>query len=278
MKKWFWWLFLFLMFSGRVWAESSVYFEPVTIETRVNNNFSLKVKLNPSGNQVTAVALYLLFDAQKLKLETITPSSAFNVVLQSAKIDNSSGNASIVLGVPPTAPVSNPAEIVSLVFVPKTTGQAWISISQQTEAVAINQNGNVITSYGSDANVAISGPSSSPPPAFFVIPSPSLIFSPIPTIKPSFSPLPRFSAPPPSGQLKASVSLRPSPLPQETPAQELFPRLKEYLKRNPALSESTNEKVERKTINPLEFLRKVYSVISSWVGRVWERLFFWRKD
>jgi hypothetical protein len=77
--------------------QTTLFFEPQNSSVAVNNSFSLKLKLNPGSNKVTA-------------------------------IDNNAGTASITVGAPPTAPVSSVSDAVTLNFKSKAAaGNASVS-------------------------------------------------------------------------------------------------------------------------------------------------------
>ncbi|MEW5805306.1 MAG: cohesin domain-containing protein [Patescibacteria group bacterium] len=238
----------FLLLPIAVWAApaSSLYFEPKTIQSSVNKNFSLKLKINPGTNRVSAIELYLEFDANRLRLNSITPSSAFGIVLQPANIDNNQGKASVVLGAPPTAPVSSISDLVNLSFTTKTAGQTNISIPQQTEVVAINETGNVIVSYGQPALITISG-SSLP-----VTPTPAVSFTPWPSLRPSSNP---------SFSPVVSVLPKPSPKSEETET-GLFPNLKRYVQ-SYQKRETTEPEKDRSALPIFEFIKGIFSALGN---------------
>ncbi len=228
--------------------QTTLFFEPQNSSVAVNNSFSLKLKLNPGSNKVTAVELYLSFDTNKLKLNSITPSSAFSVILQPASIDNSQGKASIVLGVPPTSPVTAVSDVLTLSFKTKAnTGTGLISVANNSRAVAIGETGNVINSFGS---VQITITSSSPIP----LPSPTPFPSLSPGTSPSLSPSPLFSPAP-----ARSPSL---------PEEDLFPRLREYIEKNINKLGQEEETSNKEPGIVLAFFKQIYSVFFSLLKKI----------
>ncbi|MEW5805305.1 MAG: cohesin domain-containing protein [Patescibacteria group bacterium] len=175
MKKFFVVLFsslIVIIQTGVVLAapDTRLYFEPQNSSVNPDNSFSLKVKINPGTNRVSAIELYLSFDKTRLRLDSIGVSSAFSTVLKSAAINNTAGTASITVGSPPASPVSAVSDLVTLNFKAKTgaaAGNASVAVVNTTKAAALGETGNVIISsgYGS-AVVSVVIPSPSPSPIY----------------------------------------------------------------------------------------------------------------
>jgi hypothetical protein len=140
----------FSNFRATAAPESVLYFEPSNESVAVNSNFTLNAMINPGTNKITAVELRISFDKNKLKLNSVDiANSPFQSVLQSAKIDNENGSASIVLGVPPSDP-ANPVTSISKVagfnFQALSAVESTIvSITSGSLASALGESGNVIT-------------------------------------------------------------------------------------------------------------------------------------
>lgn len=146
-------MFLSLAYAPRLMAaaDSSLYFNPAQFSYGAGENFSIKATIDPGANQVTAVELHLKFDGSKARLDSIdTSASAFSVILQAANIDNSSGIASVILGIPsstPLVPVSSIAEVATFNF--RSLGQVLpsnITFTGASQAAASGESGNVLAS------------------------------------------------------------------------------------------------------------------------------------
>jgi hypothetical protein len=98
-------------------ADSTLLFDPAGSSVTVGADFTLDARLDPGANQVTAVALRVTFDQTKLRLDSITPSAAFPLVLASAIISNTNGTASIDVAVNTGAPtVTVPSSVAVFAF------------------------------------------------------------------------------------------------------------------------------------------------------------------
>jgi hypothetical protein len=146
--------------------ESSLYFSPAKSTVKLNTNFLLAAMINPGSNKVTAVELHITFDRQKMRLDSINvANSAFKTVLRAAEIDNNTGKASIILGVPatsPVVPVTSISKIADFNFYSLSSAtDSPVVIAANSLAAALNETGNVILSrqsatvtIGSDQPVA----------------------------------------------------------------------------------------------------------------------------
>ncbi len=128
----------------------SLYFEPSSFSVKPGDSFNVPLKLNPDGKQITAQELYFSFDKDLLVLNSIATSSAFAAVLMPTKIDNDAGQASIIIGVPPTSPVSEITDVLYFNFSAKEkTGIAMVRVENHSQAAAIGMSANVLSGFGS---------------------------------------------------------------------------------------------------------------------------------
>lgn len=101
-------------------ASSTLYLDPATHSTTINQDFTINAMVNPGGNQLTAVVLDITFDPAVLRLDGISMAgSAFSLPLQAASINNANGTASITVGVPmasPIVPVTAVSNVATLSF------------------------------------------------------------------------------------------------------------------------------------------------------------------
>ncbi len=252
-------LALFLIFAPLVLLaspNSSLYFEPQSPQAQVNASFSTKLKINPSANKVTAIELYLSFDKAKLSLNSLTPSSNLGVVLQAASINNTTGQASIILGASPTSPVTSVSDVVTLNFTAKAQGTANVSVLNTTRAVAIGETGNVVTSYGqANANIGSAGSSLQPSPSSGPAPSqaPSPARSPRPSVAPPRTPSPTSS---PGGTNQT--------------VEKYFEKLIEFVKNNPLASKTYEPE-------PIDQSQNIFIVFAQYffdaLKGIWGRIF-----
>jgi hypothetical protein len=79
---------------------STLSFNDQKQEVGVNEKFSLDAVVDPKGNKVAVADLFINFDPKVLKLDSITPSDNFSLIISDSKIDNGKGVASISLAIP----------------------------------------------------------------------------------------------------------------------------------------------------------------------------------
>lgn len=128
-------------------ADSVLHFDLASKTVEINQAFSVDAMVDPGTNQATDVELYITFDPAKLRLDDVTVfTSAFPVILQSAVINNISGTASIILGVPRTDPL-----------VPVVSDSIMATL--EFYSLAVVQNSSV--AYSTDSMVAALGETTS---------------------------------------------------------------------------------------------------------------------
>ena len=162
----------------------SLYFDPQNSTSGLNSNFTLNIKVNPGSEKVSAAELYLTFDKDKLQITSIESVTAFSAgvapktFLKDPVTDNSLGKASVIVGVLPEAPVGSISDVVIIKGKTKNVpGNALITIAQNSKAVAIGKDSNVIETYG-QASLNITAPTNTPTP------------TPTPTVTPTGTPTP----------------------------------------------------------------------------------------
>jgi hypothetical protein len=166
---------------SRAAAASTLSFVPADISVGMGQTVSLSVNLVPSTNIVTAVELHKQFDPAFLELVSLTPEPAFSSVLATAIINNSAGQASITVGVPPLSPIRNPTSVVTAQFRTKSTvGSARVTLTPDTKVAALNETGNVVASLV-PATVRILAPTPTPTPSPTPSPTPTSTPTPTPT-------------------------------------------------------------------------------------------------
>ncbi len=126
-----------------------LYFEPETISAKPGESFTVALKIDPVGKKVTAQELYLSFNQNLVTLNRIATSTSFSVALMPAKIDNQSGQASIVVGVFPTSPVSETADVLYLNFSAENQiGEGVVKVEDKSQVAAIGIAANVLEGFG----------------------------------------------------------------------------------------------------------------------------------
>lgn len=99
------------------YKDSVLYFGPSEREVFVGENFSVDVMINPGKNNVEAISVHIIFDKDKLHLNSINPSDRFKLILSEPIIDNNDGIASIDVAVPISEPSnSEVSKVVVLNF------------------------------------------------------------------------------------------------------------------------------------------------------------------
>ena len=81
-------------------ANTTLFFNPASPTAVTDQQLDLAARVNPGTNQVSGVTMNITYDQTKFRLDSITPSSTFSLVLAAAVINNTNGTASISLGVP----------------------------------------------------------------------------------------------------------------------------------------------------------------------------------
>lgn len=127
---------------------SSLSFEPQAETVAVNDSFALSVIADPKGKKISATELHVSFDPKVLKIESITPSDVFSLVLSDKQIDNEKGTASIVLAVPlqkPSVDVVSQVAIFNFKAL-SSASRSSVSFSEKSIAAADGETTNVIAS------------------------------------------------------------------------------------------------------------------------------------
>ncbi|MDD5084316.1 MAG: cohesin domain-containing protein [Candidatus Moranbacteria bacterium] len=127
-------------------AASTLLFNPATTSVGVDQQFTLEAKVNPGTNAVSGVDMRVTYDQTKFRLDSITPSSTFSLELQAASINNTTGNASIALGVPFGTPsVTTTSTVATLSFhsLASTTNSS-IAFTTSSLVSADGESGNAL--------------------------------------------------------------------------------------------------------------------------------------
>lgn len=166
-------------------ADVSLYFDTTSLNSNINTILTLKLKINPATNQVTATEIYLTFDPVKISIESITNSASFPTVLKAASIDNSLGTASIILGSSPTNPVITASDVIDLRLKTKTVyGDTTVNVAQTSKVAAVGFDTSVLGTYGQMVihiiNPATATPSSTATPTGLPSPTPTSSLSAFP--------------------------------------------------------------------------------------------------
>jgi hypothetical protein len=148
----------------RAAVTSAILFNPASTSVGTGQTFSLTARINPNGNAVTAIMLNVTFDATRLELTTVAPSTAFSNKLSGPIINNTTGTASMDVGVPTTntTGVTSLSDVAVFSFKSKTTGgSASVNFTSDTMAASIGDTGNVISTR-TGATVTVQAPNQNP--------------------------------------------------------------------------------------------------------------------
>lgn len=127
-------------------AESVLELAPESVSVIPGQHFSLDATVQPGNNRVSGVELRVKYDPKKMKLENIQASKSFNLELQSAKINNTDGTASIALGTQLTESSVDSKQTVATLFftVLGSTGSARVEIAPESLVSADRESQNVL--------------------------------------------------------------------------------------------------------------------------------------
>ncbi len=98
-------------------ASTRLFFNPATI-TKSNTcpNLAVDVMADPGQNLVATVNFFVTFDATKLELISITPSSSFSSVHREASIGSGTGDISVSTGGDTTKSITTVTKVATLTF------------------------------------------------------------------------------------------------------------------------------------------------------------------
>lgn len=145
--------------------DTDLYFDPASDSVTVNDDFNLVATIDPGTNAVSAVELHVTFDQTKLRLDSITPSSAFSLELEAPSINNTNGTASIAVGVPLSSPsVTTVSAVATFAFHALAVGtNSPVTFTNASLASADGESGDVIVTR-TPASVTISAGADTTPP------------------------------------------------------------------------------------------------------------------
>jgi hypothetical protein len=125
---------------------STLQFDSQTQTVSAGATFSLKAQIDPKGKKISASELHINFDPKVLKLESISPSDDFSLVLANSKIDNEKGIASIALGIPLGKPAMEAiSTIAGLNFQALSKGETKVIFTDESGAAADGESSNVVS-------------------------------------------------------------------------------------------------------------------------------------
>lgn len=154
--------------SVKAAPSSTLSFAPSAMSTTVGSGFSMAAVLNPGTNAVNAIELHITFDPTRLRLDGVTPGTAFPLELQAPRIDNMSGTASISLGAPLSSPsVTMTSTVATFAFtalsagtdspVTFTAASAAAADGELSDVVLTRIPGTVTVNLGADATPPLGG-------------------------------------------------------------------------------------------------------------------------
>ncbi len=127
-------------------AESTLELTPEKSLVTQGERFTLEATVDPGSNRVSGAELHVNFDPKAVKLEGIQASPTFSLELQAAKIDNSSGVASIALGTSLSeSSITTKKTVATFSFlVLESSGASRIEITDKSLVSADNEAQNVL--------------------------------------------------------------------------------------------------------------------------------------
>ena len=155
-----------IFFEKRVVAapDTTLYLSPTSQTVNIGDDFNVEARIDPGTNAVTAVELHFTFDETKLRLDSITESPAFSDILTPASIDNSSGTASIILGVGTGGTSVTGDELVATLGFHALDGitDSTVDYTSSSIAAAEGESGNVVTTRNSATVMVLEGDTTAP--------------------------------------------------------------------------------------------------------------------
>ncbi|MFA4817205.1 MAG: hypothetical protein WC608_00585 [Parcubacteria group bacterium] len=140
----------FLIEKVRAFPNSILSFSPASKIVGANQAFTLDAMIDPRTNQITAIEVHVTFDSAKFRLDGIsTAGSPLSAILQAPAIDNASGTASFVVGVPaasPVVPVTSVSKVATFSFFSlAAASSSSIAFTNTSQAAALNELVDVLT-------------------------------------------------------------------------------------------------------------------------------------
>lgn len=139
--------------SAQRQGQAVLSLDPTTSKVKPTQTFSVSINIDPQGETIDAVDAILIFDSQKLTVQSLTPDTLFpSYPVQ--KIDNDNGKVQLsafsVGSEPIPKPVSKAGVLGTVTFQTLSAGTTQITLS--SDSIVASQGENVL---GSTVNSTI---------------------------------------------------------------------------------------------------------------------------
>lgn len=136
--------------GGSVAAKASLYLSPSTGNYTVGNTFSIQVKVNSGGININAVDGTVVFDPDKLSVQSISKQdSVFTLWVQEPAFSNSLGTITFAGGKPSPGYSGAAGTVINVIFKARTSGNANVSFADGSVLADDGKGTNVLASMGS---------------------------------------------------------------------------------------------------------------------------------
>jgi hypothetical protein len=136
---------------------TTLAFAPATATKKVNDEFSLEVRINTAENQIVAAELHITFDPAVLEAVSITNGALFPNILASGSIER--GAASITVGAASaTTPVTGTgtAAVLKLKAIAASTSPISVRFAPTTFVGALGENATNVLVGSTPATITVS--------------------------------------------------------------------------------------------------------------------------
>lgn len=114
-------------------ASTTLYFAPASLNTSTScTNFTADVMVDPGQNIVSIVDMYLTYDASKISITAIAPSSNFSTIVREASISNGTANISVSVGGDVSKAIQTLTKVATITFKPLNSTSGTTSVAFDT--------------------------------------------------------------------------------------------------------------------------------------------------
>lgn len=128
---------------SRAAASTTLYFDPATITApTICSTFNADIMIDPGQNVVSIVDMYINFDASKMIVVGITPSSDFSTVVRDRVDTSGQTNISLSVGPDVTKAIQTIKKVATISFkaLTTTTNPASVSFDTKTRVFSTSSN------------------------------------------------------------------------------------------------------------------------------------------
>lgn len=137
---------------------TTLAFSPANTSKKIDDVFSLEIRIDTAQNQVVAAELHITFDPQKLEAQSITNGQLFPNILASGQVE--AGAASITVGAASaTTPATGTgtAAVVKMKALAATTSPVSVRFAPTTFVGALGENATNVLVGTTPATITITG-------------------------------------------------------------------------------------------------------------------------